>query len=398
VARAALVLLGITLGLGALELVARWRFGRPLPLEGEWLDLTKLGFRYGIHRIEKDPLCFRVVGIGDSFAYGVVQPSFNYHHLLERQLATRLKRPVEVINLGWPASGPAMELAILEGLGLRFQPDVVLWTFFLGNDLTDDRPGSSYTLEEILQRRHWEKSASKTMEVAWYERLRLAGYVRFLILHLRNAGLPGPSREGARGLNAQSFLALETLRLAMLLNDHGTGLAFERKVRPALEKAADLCRDRGTPLVLAIAPDQALVESDLAAHVLESLRESGRLEPADRQRFAQCHATGDLSPLTTAPRLLAELGALEGMRVVDLLSDFRERGRNGGLYADRDTHWNRAGNELAASILVEPLVEISKEAGQEDRPGEGHGKSKSNSPATSDAGDSAPPVPRTVTR
>jgi hypothetical protein len=155
--RAALVFLGITVGLGALELVVRWRFGWPLPLEGDALDLPKLDFRYGCYRVARDPMAIRTVGIGGSFAFDVAAPTCNYHHLLERALVEKLGRPVEATSLRWPASGPAKQLALLQGRGLRFQPDVVLWTFFLGNDFTDDRPGSDYALEEVPRRRHWEK-------------------------------------------------------------------------------------------------------------------------------------------------------------------------------------------------------------------------------------------------
>lgn len=236
------------------------------------------------------------------------------------------------------------------------------------------------------------------MKVAWYERFRLAGYVRFLILNLRSAGLPGPSREGARGLNTESFLALETLRLAMLLNDHGIRLAFERKVRPALEKAAGLCADRQIAFVLALAPDQAMVESDLARDVLDLLWESGRLERSDRQRYGDCRRTGDLGSLTVAPDLLAALGTMEGVWVVDLWQKFREAGKDGGLYLERDTHWSQARNEPAAALLMDTLRQVLRQRSRNSPETVNHGESKSNSPTTFDGGDSSPPAPRMVTR
>jgi hypothetical protein len=165
-----------------------------------------------------------------------------------------------------------------------------------------------------------------------------------------------------------------------------------------LKKAAALCSERDVAFVLAIAPDQALVESGLARDVLGLLWESGGLELSDRRRYEECRRSGSLRPLTVAPDLLSDLGAADRIRVVDLWEVFREAGSNGGLYLQRDTHWSRAGNELAASVLADTLSEVLQQREQHRRGGSDHGESKSNSPAMFDGGDSAPPAPRTVTR
>jgi hypothetical protein len=42
---------------------------------------------------------------------------------------------------------------------------------------------------------------------------------------------------------------------------------------------------------------------------------------------------------------------------IDLLGPFREKGKSGGLYALRDTHWNAAGNRLAAEVIFQYLMD-----------------------------------------
>ena len=57
---------------------------------------------------------------------------------------------------------------------------------------------------------------------------------------------------------------------------------------------------------------------------------------------------------------------VESIPYVDLLERFRETGKREPLYLLRDTHWNDAGNRLAATILQErlsPVVETFFESG-----------------------------------
>ncbi|MCU0611293.1 MAG: hypothetical protein MUE60_05845 [Candidatus Eisenbacteria bacterium] len=355
--RTVLLVCSSVLALGAVELGLRWRFGRPLPIEGERIDLTKLGFRYGTPRVEKDSMVLRIVGIGDSFAFGPVQPTYNYHHVIQEELAARLGRPVEVINLGRPSIGPAAELTVLKDFALRFQPDIVLWTFFTGNDFTDDRPGVTHSLTDVLGKRHWQTTLVSGMPSPWYHRFRLSAYIRFLVAYGRHAEISGADREGNVTLDESAFLRVEAQRMAFLLSDTGVALAFRHSVRPRLDRAMELCESRGIPLVLAIAPDQSEVETALAEEVLRRLVIGSGLDRADGLAYGECLRRGDIGPLTVAHDSLATLSR-DGVMVVDLLEAFRREGASGGLYIERHTHWNRAGNRLAAEVLVDSLVTL----------------------------------------
>ncbi len=362
--RAMLVLMGIMLGLGALEVGARWRFGRPLPLEGDSLDLPKLGFRYGRHRVAKDPMVLRIVGIGDSFAYGVVQPSFNYHHLIEKALARRLARPLEVINLGKPGAGPAEELAILGELGLQLDPDIVMWTFFVGNDLHDARKtpaDAELSLREVLQRDPTRGFLRGDHEARWYDRLRLVSYGRFLITYLKGYGVPGVSLERDGGtMTPSTFFATERTRMELLLNDREARRLFHGAVAPRLRTAVRLCEQAEVPFVLIVAPDQVEVESMLAREILVALRARNKLEHADLRVYEECFRKGDVAPMMIAHDLVTGFAEEQKVWFLDLRQEFRRRGRDGGLYALRDTHWNRKGNELAARLITNTLVTVAR--------------------------------------
>lgn len=67
--------------------------------------------------------------LGDSFAYGYcVRPG--------RDIASLLRaRGLELVNLGYPGTGPLIQLGHLREYGPIVRPSVVLWVYFHGNDL-----------------------------------------------------------------------------------------------------------------------------------------------------------------------------------------------------------------------------------------------------------------------
>lgn len=82
----------------------------------------------------------RVAMLGDSMVVGV---GVGEVELLTTQLQTALasERPGqtwEVMNLGVPAASPATQLVLWREILRAYTPDIVLATFFVGNDLSDD--------------------------------------------------------------------------------------------------------------------------------------------------------------------------------------------------------------------------------------------------------------------
>lgn len=98
------------------------------------------------YSFRKPPGTIRIVGLGDSFTQGYeVDLADTYLYRLEEILAAR-GLPVEVINLGVSGYGNAEELLMLEELGLRFDPDVVVVAFFQ-NDLHDNVRSGLFRLD-----------------------------------------------------------------------------------------------------------------------------------------------------------------------------------------------------------------------------------------------------------
>ena len=109
------------------EYVARVRF-------------NQLGLRDPRDRYEKPPGTFRILLLGDSFMEAVqVEQRETTAAVLEARLrALRPDLNVEVINAGVAGWGTGIEGLYLDHEGYRFEPDLVLVGFFIGNDLHDN--------------------------------------------------------------------------------------------------------------------------------------------------------------------------------------------------------------------------------------------------------------------
>jgi len=105
-----------------------------------WVTFNGLGLRDPRQSVAKPPGTFRVLLLGDSFMEAVqVDERHTTAALLEERL--RRLRPdlnVEVINAGVAGWSTSIESLYLDADGRRFQPDLVVLAFFVGNDLHDN--------------------------------------------------------------------------------------------------------------------------------------------------------------------------------------------------------------------------------------------------------------------
>lgn len=146
---------------------------------------NQLGLRGAAVPFEKPAGTFRIVVLGDSFVagYGVADADLLTKRLQEKiatelaarqPAATKSHTRVEVVNVGRVGTSTIRELDIYEALGRRFQPDLVILAYYLGNDLA-----------EILQEQtHAEMTG-------WHPRgrVRRAAYFAFPNLYLELAML-----------------------------------------------------------------------------------------------------------------------------------------------------------------------------------------------------------------
>ena len=83
---------------------------------------------------------FRILALGDSYVEGAqVQGNQTMAARLEAMLSQQLGRPVEVINAGVFGYGTAQEYLLLDEMGVKYQPDLVVLFFCHCNDIAEQQ-------------------------------------------------------------------------------------------------------------------------------------------------------------------------------------------------------------------------------------------------------------------
>lgn len=268
---------------------------------------------------------FRIVGLGDSFAFGVVPYQHNYLTLVEGRFAGN-GEPVEVLNMGIAGTSPADYLSLLVNEGLALEPDLVLVSLYIGNDLID-------TYNSLHGGR------------PLYERSYVVSLLRFALrLRTRIEPRPADSRlvysDDAPTLSRPAYLELIGNRAKIyVVGWEGLPVAVDG-VMDAIEKIASVCRRRGIPAVVVLIPDETQLNPELQATLLAT-------HPIYRERRMDY-----LLP----NRVLAERLEGSGIPILDLYAAFAAAAKSERLYKPLDTHWNLAGNRLAAAEIASFLV------------------------------------------
>ncbi len=297
----------------------------------------------------KDPGTYRVLALGDSFTFGSGGVPHRQHWptLLEEGLSKRRSERVEVLRLGVGGTGTEFQLRLWQIEGALLDADAVVVAFFVGNDFFEAQG-------KLAQ--EFPRSAADRVAAASLGFRLLRNLVRArLDTEAGGVGdLTAPSRNDRRGgyeipgyaerfdpdkplLTTDAQLRIESKLMDL------TARAFERqflalfrRVARTLEGFHAEVTETGAEFTVLIIPDVYQVDDTLRDAVL---RAKGRpLEAYDLDR---------------PQRTLVEFLTARGIDHVDVLPAFRLRGRSMRLYRPRDTHWNPAGNQLAARLLLE---------------------------------------------
>jgi SGNH hydrolase-like domain, acetyltransferase AlgX len=303
--------------------------GKPFASYGKF-RLNSLGFR-GKEFTPKPAHGFRIVALGDSFAFGVVPYDANYLTLIEASLQ-KSHPNVDLLNMGIVKTGPSDYWGLLKDEGLSYEPDLVLLSFFIGNDFSDA------FFAGTRRRRLYEFSyvatliyRASTVARSYRGPLTRAAYFNYC--------------DDCATMTEERFLRVERGRSKMYIKGYKR---FSRSVDSAmtyLEKIKALCKERGVQLVVVLIPDELQINRDLQKTV--------------RAKFHPHVADNDWDPALPNRTLAARLSKA-GIDTIDLYDSFAATGAQKRLYKPRDTHWNIAGNQLAANVVAVHLEKFAK--------------------------------------
>jgi hypothetical protein len=291
--------------------------GRPGAIDYDF-RLNSQGFKDLEFNMAKSRGVHRIVALGDSFAFGVVPYRNHYLTLLEEALGATA--PVEVYNMGINGIGPVQYLSLLENEGLRYRPDTVLLSFFIGNDFTDTIPREEHLIEYsgLLTFIDYLIKLSTS-----FEGRVMAGDIQY--------------QDSAPTFTDKVFLEIEARRAAIYRTGEIDRKIFDQTVSQLLEMR-DRCARRGAALKVVIIPDELQVDPGLQGKVLRALKGSS----ADYD-------------FRLPNRYLAHRLAELGIDHLDLTEVFATATRKDRLYKPNDTHWNIAGNALASGQIAQWL-------------------------------------------
>ena len=309
-----------------------------------------LGFNDRDYPLQREPGVFRILVIGDSFGWAGGMNG-NYTALLEQRLNEAGRgRPVEVINASLPMSHTGEQRTLLEKYGLPLEPHLVVLGFFVGNDFLDADPRRKRI---VVNDTYLDIKRGREVTLFGYPIVRQSRLLAFLRQKYRifregprlEASEEAQASAGAQGTySEETFLALERDRLEFCnRRSHAEGryAANIGYVLESLRAMRDGLRARDVPLIVAIFPDEFQVDDGLAGAVFNRFK-------LDRNDY----------DLTLMQKVLREFLESEKIPYVDMLERFRQAGRQERLYRLRDSHWNQAGNRLAAAILQESLTPV----------------------------------------
>src|SRR5262245_15889302 len=292
----------------------RWR-GKPFAPEYNSFHLNSRGFNDVEFNTRKAAGTTRILGIGDSFAFGVVPYEYNYLTVIEQSLK-QSGHNVELINMGIPSIGPRDYLSLLVHEGFVLDPDRVLLSFFIGNDFEGQR-------RKLI-------SYSYVASVIAYVLDRWSKFDE------QFAPSNASYNDDAPTFADDFYLKIELNRSSIFLRDNRK---FEGDFAAALFYISEikrLCDSRNIALTVVLIPDEMQVSQPLQTQVIAA----SRLAPTSFD-------------FTLPNRLLR--AKFEELKIdyIDLITEFSAHSLNDKLYRRNDSHWNIAGNALAAQLILE---------------------------------------------
>lgn len=282
--------------------------------------------------VPKPPGTLRIVGLSDSFGEAGGPDNYLY------RLAEALRRqgwPVEMVNLSLGEFDLEEEQLMLSRWAARYQPDLVLHGFTVANDFYLTGHGELMTWQgiSVRQRNFWVRpSPRRLMLLVW-----LSYYLRG-----RLATRPAVTEDAAEGPGTYSvaeYLRIEHDRFEHCALEPPVATRWA-EVATRLDRLVATARAMGARYALVIHPDEYQVDPTLRERVLQTYHD----DPAAYD-FGQ------------PQRWLTGWAAQAGVPAIDLLPDFRAEVAE-GLYRPRDTHYNDAGNALAAGVIARQLPQV----------------------------------------
>lgn len=316
-------------------------------LSATGVDLGANNFNDGFVPFERPEGEFRVLSLGDSFAFATVRYPWSYHAIAGNRASAGLDdASVRLVNLGEPAISFAEYLFNYRFWSQHLEHDAVLFLVFIGNDLLRVRKRKREDINRVFADMEFdvvggERRLGRVPEASG---LRLFDYLYAL---WGSWASRAPEREEQDDRYNFAVLTIPEAQFHDIqverLNNYDPS---SRRLDAGYEQAQSFfeavgrLQSDGVWVLVALAPDQLQVDAALRdATLLQEGREAGEFdfELPNRRLFELRDALAPHVPM------------------IDLLPAFACAETDDPLYRLRDTHWSVAGNRLAGEVIAEAM-------------------------------------------
>jgi hypothetical protein len=289
---------------------------------------------------------YKLLVIGDSF----IVPKGLLGRLLSRDLGSF---DVAVLNAATSGTGPFEYLEEMKTVGTEFKPDVVLLSYYVGNDLTNVQNHPKFkAFREGDRRTGLAINSSSSRPIfrrlyLYHYLLRIGQAIRrqlFNYKEMEAAGIPGDLIEDAKMLKLNPWL----LKLAFdeknyfldnLLMETGENMRAWQKVKELLTEVHEICIRHNAQLIMIVFPASVQVNQ---SH-FQFLKRLG-------------FNMDDRTLKSAKPQqLISEFCGERKIHCLDMLDSLRAR-KAEEFFRDKDDHFNQAGNQLVESLIVEFIL------------------------------------------
>jgi hypothetical protein len=302
------------------------------------------------HTLEKPQGVFRILILADSYGHAREVPlETNFARQLEALLNDSAPEGTlfEVINAGHFGLGTVQEYLTYTTEGHRYNPDLVLLGFYVGNDVLDNYGPLVQRWNDVdrVDFPHYRYSSDRPDLVQpgmdWDRRLKSWLRQNSFIVNTLAGGAP-PDRVEVGDPNAITNRALRVPMGIYLPPDNLWNDAWNI-IPYALRDLETAIEDDGAQFAVFVIPDRRQLYDDAWNATLATLPD---LDPADLDR-------------ERPTRTIMDILEAENIPALNLLDPFRAAGTR--LYFEIDGHWNAAGHRLAAELLAEWVEELIPE-------------------------------------
>jgi hypothetical protein len=210
---------------------------------------------------------------------------------------------------------------------LELKPDMLLLTFYIGNDFTDC-----------------------FREKKLYEYSYVATFINYLItLETKYEGIiihaAGDYYNDSPSIEKETYLNIMVERLFMYFKGNAAMSQLNDAALHYLAAINDICIKKHIKIIVVIAPDEFQINDSIQTEVIKRFHRK-----LDRQNL----------DITLPIKLLTDGLDELGIKYINLYPYFKEKSGE-RLYKPQDTHWNIAGNQLVATIIQEHILRYIRE-------------------------------------